>query len=190
MLTTEVNLKDPRVIRTRQLIIDAFVLLLGKQDFHSITVSDISKQATINRATFYAHFPDKYALIEEYLSSSFIEFIYRRVDKQADLTEETVTSIIIGLCEYHEASNKRCMRNYDTVASLVEKSIIAQLEKFILQMMVKNCEETQKDILEIAANMLTWSIYGSTYRWNRDRRTETPQQFAIKIMPMIKGYIE
>ncbi len=72
MTITEVNPNDPRVVRTRQLIIDAFVDLLGKKDFYSITVSDISKQATINRATFYAHFTDKFALIDRF----FIGVLY------------------------------------------------------------------------------------------------------------------
>jgi len=190
MTVSEINLNDPRVIRTRQLIIDAFDHLLGMKDFNSITVSDISKQATINRATFYAHFPDKYALIDGYLSSTFIDFVYSRVERNAELSEETIMNIVISLCEYHETSNKRCMKNYDTVASLVEKSIKAQLEIFILNLMIKDCEDTDRETLEIAANMLTWSIYGITYRWNLERKPEFPQDFAIKILPILKGYIE
>lgn len=34
--------KDPRVIRTRQLILDAFIRQLNSKDFNSITISDIT----------------------------------------------------------------------------------------------------------------------------------------------------
>lgn len=53
---------DPRVTRTRKLIRDALVSLLAEKNFESISVQDIAGRATVNRATFYAHFTDKFAL--------------------------------------------------------------------------------------------------------------------------------
>lgn len=55
---------DPRVLRTRKLIRDALVSLLGEKSFESISVQDIAERATVNRATFYAHFVDKFALLD------------------------------------------------------------------------------------------------------------------------------
>lgn len=60
-----VNQDDPRVLRTRQLIREAFSDLLQKKGFDAITVKDIAQKSSINRATFYAHYEDKYALLEE-----------------------------------------------------------------------------------------------------------------------------
>jgi AcrR family transcriptional regulator len=62
-MTTPTNENDPRVKRTRQLLLQAFISLLEERHtIHSIRVADITERATINRATFYAHFEDKYAL--------------------------------------------------------------------------------------------------------------------------------
>lgn len=55
---------DPRITRTQKLIRDALMSLLAEKSFESISVQDIAERATINRATFYAHFPDKFALLE------------------------------------------------------------------------------------------------------------------------------
>ena len=55
---------DPRVKRTRQSLEQAFVDLLHEKGFQAITVQDITQRAGLNRATFYAHFPDKYALLD------------------------------------------------------------------------------------------------------------------------------
>jgi AcrR family transcriptional regulator len=55
---------DPRVTRTRKLIRDALVSLLAEKNFESITVQDIAGRATVNRATFYSHFTDKFALLD------------------------------------------------------------------------------------------------------------------------------
>lgn len=74
---TSPNPNDPRVIRTRRLILDAFVDQLNKKDFYTITINDITQKATINRATFYAHFQDKYALLETLLSDAFFGVCYQ-----------------------------------------------------------------------------------------------------------------
>jgi len=55
---------DPRVARTKKLIRDALMSLLAEKSFESISVQDIAERATVNRATFYAHFPDKFALLD------------------------------------------------------------------------------------------------------------------------------
>ena len=59
---------DPRVLRTRKLIMDSFIELSGKKEFKDITVKDITTEAMINRATFYYHFEDIYDLLEKVLS--------------------------------------------------------------------------------------------------------------------------
>ena len=52
-------------VRSRKLIRNAFKELLKEKSFEKITVTDIVKEADINRSTFYAHYPDVLGLIEE-----------------------------------------------------------------------------------------------------------------------------
>jgi AcrR family transcriptional regulator len=54
---------DPRVERTRALIAAAFVALIRRRPYARIRVSDITHEAGIGRATFYAHFDSKDALL-------------------------------------------------------------------------------------------------------------------------------
>lgn len=58
---------DLRVIRTKKMIIDAFVDLSKTKEYEDITIQDIADKAMINRATFYAHFKDKQDLYEQIL---------------------------------------------------------------------------------------------------------------------------
>lgn len=62
---------DPRVTRTRKLIRDALVSLLAEKNFESISVQDIAGRATVNRATIYAHFSDKFALLDAMIREDF-----------------------------------------------------------------------------------------------------------------------
>lgn len=56
---------DPRVVRTRRLLREALMELVAEKDFDSITVQDITDRATLNRATLYLHYDDKYDLLDD-----------------------------------------------------------------------------------------------------------------------------
>lgn len=59
--------KDLRSIKTEKALDIAIFSLLECRNFQKITVSDICKAAQISRATFYAHFTDKYDLLKNCL---------------------------------------------------------------------------------------------------------------------------
>ena len=52
-------------IRSRHMIREAYTQLLKEKDLSKITVTDIIKRADLNRATFYAHYPDVRGVTEE-----------------------------------------------------------------------------------------------------------------------------
>ena len=55
---------DPRILRSRRMLMEALARLLIKKEFEDISVQDIADEATLNRATFYLHYPDKNALLQ------------------------------------------------------------------------------------------------------------------------------
>lgn len=52
-------------IRSRRMIREAYMELLKEEDLSKITVTDIITRADLNRATFYAHYPDVRGVTEE-----------------------------------------------------------------------------------------------------------------------------
>lgn len=63
---------DLRVERTRKSIINAFIELRSRKQIEKITIKELSELAYINKATFYRHYEDIYALSEE-LENELIE---------------------------------------------------------------------------------------------------------------------
>jgi AcrR family transcriptional regulator len=62
---------DLRVKRTHKLILDALIELTVQKGFSAVTVSDITKYAGINRATFYRHYEDKFDLLNKYAQNVY-----------------------------------------------------------------------------------------------------------------------
>src|ERR1017187_4157322 len=66
---------DPRAEKTRVLITASFVALLSRRSYDRIRVSDITRKARVGRATFYAHFASKDALLEAELARVVLPMI-------------------------------------------------------------------------------------------------------------------
>ncbi|HEY3423910.1 MAG TPA: TetR/AcrR family transcriptional regulator [Negativicutes bacterium] len=180
------NETDPRVIRTRQLIQDAFTSLTREKEFNDITIRDITERATINRATFYAHFDDKYALLELLVSETFMTFVSQRLQSQEELTAETLRNLILAVCDYHENLSKRCKRTTTSIAPLIEMKIKMQLEDIVCNWLAKSVQAAGDGRrLEWAAVMISHSIYGVACRWNAEGGKTSTDVFVDEILPFL-----
>lgn len=57
--------QDPRTIQTKALIKRTLLDMMKKNTFNKITVSELCKITGINRGTFYLHYCDLWAVLEE-----------------------------------------------------------------------------------------------------------------------------
>lgn len=60
-------MEDLRIIKTKKNLYDSLTKLMSIKEFEDIKVSDICNLALINRSTFYAHFNDKYELLNSFI---------------------------------------------------------------------------------------------------------------------------
>jgi AcrR family transcriptional regulator len=109
-----VEKEDPRVLRTRKLLQDAFIELMGDHSFESITVQDITDTARVNHATFYRHYPDKYHLSDAIFTEA-LDSMLRAVGPpkslpEIDKTDSTVVLKSWGIIFRHVADNDRLYR--------------------------------------------------------------------------------
>ena len=73
--------------------------LLSKKSFEQISVRDIVKEAALNRATFYLHYPDKNALLQAMTDVRFRALLERRGITVTDC-EGALRAIALGVCDY------------------------------------------------------------------------------------------
>lgn len=93
------NYPDLRVVRTRQMIRDAFIDLLEHKSYNKITISELTKKANVNRVTFYLHYMDMddflSQLVDELIDDIF-EFMKPLYDKpyEPGFELETLTNLL------------------------------------------------------------------------------------------------
>src|SRR5215469_11720496 len=90
---------DPRILRSRRMLMEALENLLNRKEFADISIQEIADEATLNRATFYLHYPDKNALLQAMAASRFRELIARRALSFTNC-EGALRAIALGVCDY------------------------------------------------------------------------------------------
>lgn len=75
---------DLRVIKTKQLLKNALLTLIEEKGMENITVRKLTEYAQINRSTFYAHFYDKYHLLENMISEELLSFVEEAAPKSEE----------------------------------------------------------------------------------------------------------
>jgi len=133
MLTTAQSQEklDPRVKRTRALIQQAFHELLAEKGFQSITVQDLTERAEVNRATFYAHYADKYALLDESIRTSFRQEMEKRTLSACHFNQANLRALIVTVCDFITQANKNCNPSEAQFESLVESQVRKQIQELL-----------------------------------------------------------
>ena len=178
---------DPRVLRTRKLIMDSFIELSGKKEFKDITIKDITTEAMINRATFYYHFEDIYDLLEKVLSEVLLINLNSESYQQSELNEETFIGIFKAITTFQLSLSNRCHRGYeDTIARIIRD----QLEVIFYKMLKKQQPTDEENTLKITSVMLSWGMYGVSVEWRRNPNSVSPEEMIKLVIPYLKHGIK
>ena len=120
---------DPRITRTRKLIRDALTSLLAEKSFEAMTVQDLAERATINRATFYAHYTDKFALLDALVREDFAA----RLAQGDPLNFRSVQSMLmsVGSNVFAFVASKRKCRIDRDFESQLQRAMATELTGFL-----------------------------------------------------------
>ena len=179
------NEKDPRILRTRNLIKNAFLELVKEKDFESISVTDISQKATINRSTFYSHFVDKYELLEELISTEFQELVNHGINDNEVLDKENLKKLVYLLFEIYDMSYNKCNLNRKSVAPIFEDRIQLQLKIIINNMLINQFEQKDPSSVELMSIMISSTLYGSTKYLFLNKKLQDSEHLVNNIIEFI-----
>jgi AcrR family transcriptional regulator len=187
-MTTPVNANDPRVKRTRQWLLQAFMVLLEeKQNIHSISVQDITEHAGVNRATFYAHFEDKYALLENWMRAKFQRALEGQLPSSSALQMNTLRTLILVVFDFL-ATFRRYMKPADKqFEPLFEVALQQELSEILLNWLkqIPSQIPIPPETMEITALVISWAIFGPAVQWSRGAQTCSAEEMACHVLTIV-----
>jgi AcrR family transcriptional regulator len=155
---------DPRILRTRKLLQQALATLMKEKEFENISVQDIAEAATINRATFYDHYPDKFALLECTVGTRFNELLAERGINFTSACADALKAMVLGVCDFIAASQLLCSERAGQMEPHMESAIIAVVRRMLMDGLEKH-PSSQPISPQMIATTASWAIYGAAKEW-------------------------
>ncbi|HEY4906358.1 MAG TPA: helix-turn-helix domain-containing protein [Candidatus Acidoferrum sp.] len=163
------------------MLMEALARLLNRKEFADISVQEIADEATLNRATFYLHYPDKNALLAAMTETRFRELIQRR-GLSFDNCDGALRAIALGVCDYLTESTN-CPSELAKMP--LESSIIPAVENIFREGGEKHAAKpgTDRDLLATTA---AWAMFGAARTWYQTPKRIPAEQMAEKIEALVK----
>lgn len=174
---------DPRIRRTRQLLQQALEHLLVSRPFEQLSVQDITDAATVNRATFYAHYPDKFALLQCLVARQFGELLQQRGVRFDGTCPAALKAIVLGVCDFL-ATASPCLEKPARLEPQMEIAIITVVRGMILEGLEAHGVRGPAPV-EMIAGTISWAIYGGAREWMQSPRRIPAEDAAETVMQLI-----
>lgn len=172
---------DPRILRSRRMLMEALVRLLTQKEFDDISIQEIADEATLNRATFYLHYPDKNALLQAMTAARFRDLIARRGLSFTNC-DGALRAIALGVCDYL-AETTGCPSQLTKMP--LEGSIIPVVAGIFQEGAAHHAIPPNVDI-ELLHTTVAWAIFGAARRWFQTPDRIPAEEMAAKIEAMVK----
>lgn len=178
---------DPRVKRTRQLLQQAFMELFLERDISAISIQDITERATVNRATFYAHFSDKYALLDSIIREQFQHTIADLLPPAPVWGKQSLHALIRATFSFLGEFHHDCQPGKMQFDPLIERAIQQELAEMVLNWLklAKVAGMRQGVRLETVASAISWAIFGTAVQWSRNERAPSPEEMTNQVFLVI-----
>ena len=175
LVQPEAGTTDPRILRSRRMLMDSLVRLLKKKEFE-----DISIQETLNRATFYLHYPDKNALLQAMTECRFRDLIGRRSISFTDCNG-ALRALALGVCDYL-AETTGCPSQLTRMP--LETSIIPVVEDMFKEGLARHGTGPGADPA-MRATAAAWAVFGAARRWFQTPDRVPAEEMAARIETML-----
>jgi AcrR family transcriptional regulator len=200
MPISDCQVRDPRIRRTRKLLQGALGTLMHTKSFDEISVQDITDAATVNRATFYDHYTDKYALLESMIAGGFHEFLYERQLRYEIGCPAALAAIVRATCDFQTQAHcgGECERQ-TAFEPLMDAAMVAAIRSMLLEGLERKqrppvvSKEPSAPAPEMVATAASWAIAGGVKQWLSmpDRppvETFVPQLLQL-VLPMLDATV-
>jgi AcrR family transcriptional regulator len=173
---------DPRVLRSRQMLMESLLRLLTRKEFDNISIQEIADEATLNRATFYLHYPDKNALLQAMTAARFRDLVARRGLSFTNC-DGALRAIALGVCDYL-AETTGCPSQLAKMP--LEGSIIPVVEGMFQEGAAHHEMAPGDADPKLLATTAAWAMFGAARRWYQTPDRIPAEEMAAKIEALVK----
>lgn len=186
LLSTKI---DPRVKRTKLMFESALLELMEEKDYKEITVLEIAKLSTLNRATFYLHYYDKDDLLEQLLDEALedlrnsVQILDVEYKYKSDNPHPTFVRLFEKMIEHKRFYTIMLVREHNPYFTESVRKTINKFVKDGSAYMVKD-NITYDVPIDISNSYITSAYLGVIVWWLKNDMPYSPTYMATQLTKM------
>jgi len=186
MPISDCEVRDPRIRRTRQLLQGALRDLMHTRSFEEISVQDIAEAATVNRATFYDHYTDKFGLLAALIAGGFHGLLRERNVEHNPDSPAAASAIILAACDYQILMHqgKEACKGESPFEPLVDSAITGAIRQ-VLSRNKQNLGVVHSAQSEMVSAAASSAIHAAAKEWFNSPNRLPVQEIVPKILALV-----
>jgi AcrR family transcriptional regulator len=183
---SDCDVRDPRIRRTRQLLQGALRTLLQSKGFDEISVQDITDEATVNRATFYDHYTDKFSLLDAMVAGGFHLLLNERNVRYDGTCHSAASAVILAACDYlvQSHSSPAVDARQSAFEPLIEAAVTNAIRRVLMAGVARHGAVSGLPP-EMVATSVSWAIFGAVKEWFRTPGRPPAEEIVPLILQLI-----
>lgn len=181
----------------KQKIKKALVSLLLHHPLDTITITDIVKEAKINRSSYYYHYYRKEEILEDIINQCSYDLIDRIKTSNANVTELKInqavlpSSVILFMHIYEQRDNYTVLLNSELSLLFQNKFIEVISDYFINHMSPIYATETNV-LFDKEGNSIyqAYGILGMIKKWSNDGYDHSPMYMAKQLTYTLSNVLD
>ena len=177
---------DRRIQRTRQLLQQAFQAVSQEKSFADISIQDVTDRANVNRGTFYAHYVDKYALLDAVIREGFQQVIRDTLPPESRWDRETLQRLVQTVLKHVKNIRSECkLPSY--LAPMHERAIYEELTGLLVRWLKQqpHSEQAWRVPVQTIATVVSWAILGAATQWSCALSKISAERMANDVLTVI-----
>jgi AcrR family transcriptional regulator len=159
--------------------------------FDEISVQDITEAATVNRATFYDHYTDKFALMEAMIAGGFHELLYERQLRYETGCPAALGAIIQATCDFFTRAHAGGTCDRQTAFQpLMDAAIVKAIQRLLMEGLQRAVPPPSSSP-ELIAAAVSAAICGGVKQWlsmpDRPPVEDVVAHLQAMILPMLEA---
>lgn len=173
--------EDPRAKRTHKLLQEALIELTVQKGFSAVAVSDITKHAGVNRATFYRHYEDKFDLLNQYVQRVYKLLEAPPEDRSPQSSEVNTRQMQLGLITIFEHIHANAKFYRVMLGKNGDPRFAEKIRQYVRERIWRSLPPEQQkndDHIDLYLSYSSSASVGAVLWWLEHDMPYTPEQMA------------
>ncbi|MEG1633077.1 MAG: TetR-like C-terminal domain-containing protein [Oscillospiraceae bacterium] len=180
--------QDGRIKYTKMVLRDSLIALMREKPIAKVTVTEICQGADINRATFYAHYADPFALLSSIENEMMLD-ITEKLGDAFSLEDTDLPAILARVFEYIKENSVVCSV---LLSDMSDTGFQAQVVAMLAKQFIVEWTTIKSISREDAEYLYTYAAIGCVgliRKWLTEGMKKTPESMAELVMKLSnRGY--